>query len=343
MFFIINGIRYFYGYRIISNLRYNLNKDHLMTIIAVLKQSKQTMVVPMIAHYIVYITSEFDVTTLMPRVKRVLEGVPVAYAYSVELAQKLHIHLMLCLDADGHDDIDELFIDRVIPAISNLKHVMNCGCEIIIRHNTNSYYHDLRDSAEFEDAIERYSYFAKTNQKKYVTQTFKRAFNTTQITDKKYFDLKDKDMIRTIPRNRTQEFEINDFTPLSKLQTDIMNNKIKGEHFTKYFNINDQLTHLSKAVYSFSYHHYCSGSEQAIYITVDELCRFKQYYDAEWEKDLESQLYKIIYQVVADIQSKFGEDNRLLIYTLMPNLPELADYLSLAMNEVREERSISPL
>lgn len=333
---IINGIRYFYGYRINSNLHYKFNKDHLKTIIAVLKQSKQTMAVPMVAHYTIYITSEFDVTTLMPRIKRVLEGLPVAYAYSVELSKKLHIHLMLALDTDGYDDIDELFIDRVIPAISNLKHVMNCGCEIIIRYNTDSYYHDLRDSAEFDDAIERYSYFAKTNQKKYVTKTFKRAFNTSQITDKKYFKLGKDNMATPIHNNDNQELEVNDYRSLSDLQMKVMNKEIKSNNFKVCINITDKETHSAKWIYVVSCDYYAYKSEHALYVTLDELWNAKQIYDSSWYEELSARLHDSVDKAVERVKSNLSDDQVLSVYILVPKLQELEEVLSVAVSPYRQ-------
>jgi hypothetical protein len=81
------------------------------------------MVKPITAHICMYIMNDFDVTTLIPRIKRVLKDVPLAFAYSVERSQRLHIHLLLTLDTKDYDNPDLLFVDKVVPAIENLKNV----------------------------------------------------------------------------------------------------------------------------------------------------------------------------------------------------------------------------
>jgi hypothetical protein len=91
---------------------------------------------------------------------------------------------MLILDTTSPD---LLFVDKVVPALKKLKNTT--GCEINKRINKDSYFHDLCLSHEFRDAVERYSYYAKTNQKSYVPASIKKTFNTSQITHKKYYDL----------------------------------------------------------------------------------------------------------------------------------------------------------
>jgi len=330
-----NGIRYYCGRKINSNLDYKLNNKNLRTIVAVLNQSRQTMVQPVAANYCAYITSDFDIKKLMERVKRVLP-VDTAYALSMEKQFKLHIHLMLVLDIAGINDPDSLFVDKVIPTISNLKHVMNDGCVINLRRNQDSYYHDLLDSAEFEDAIERYSYLAKTNYKKYVPQKYQRAFSSSQIKDTKYYDLGDNNMITPIRNNDNQELEVNDYSSFTDLQMKVMSKEIKPNNFKMRFYINDNATQTIKWIYMVSCDYYSFKNEHALYITLDELLSSKQPYDSDWYTELSIQLKYLINRAVVRVKGNLSDDQELSVYALVPKLQELEEVLSIAVTPYRQ-------
>ncbi len=275
---IINSDRFYRGYRINSNLKYNINFGHLDKIVDVLEHAQTTMVKPVAAHYSIFINSEFDLTTLMPRVKRVLKGVPSLFAYTVEKSKCLHIHLMLILDTNGYTDIDALFFDIVQPSISKLKNVNRDGCVVNLRKNADSYYHDLTNFEQFSDAVERYSYFSKTSQKAYVP--FKKTFNTSHLKPSKYYSFGESQTIAVKKINKTEKFKLSNF------DTDIKNQKTRGDDIKLCFSFIDKLTQQPIGIYGLSYASVISESDHDFFISLDELYISKEHVDADWDEVL---------------------------------------------------------
>ena len=70
-----------------------------------------------------YITKDFDVKNIVPKIKRAVKDTPLLFAYSVEKSYHLHVHIMLILDTK---DPDSLFVDQVVPALAALKNTTGC-------------------------------------------------------------------------------------------------------------------------------------------------------------------------------------------------------------------------
>ena len=66
--------------------------------------------------------------------------------------------------------------------------VLSSGCGIKKRKGVDSYFHYLKDEADFIDSIKRYKYLAKTDNKQFSKDCyFRRKFNNSQITNDLYF------------------------------------------------------------------------------------------------------------------------------------------------------------
>lgn len=85
------------------------------------------------------------------------------------------------------------FFTKVKPAIEKLEHVKWCNlADRWISYDTRAdtpHHHNLKQSFEFRDAVERYSYLAKTNDKTGIPKHFKRTFETSRIIKNKYYSI----------------------------------------------------------------------------------------------------------------------------------------------------------
>jgi hypothetical protein len=57
---------------------------------------------PVVGHYCLYITKDFDVKKIAPRIKRVLKTLPMGYVSTIERSKFLHVHFMLVVDCKDH-------------------------------------------------------------------------------------------------------------------------------------------------------------------------------------------------------------------------------------------------
>ncbi len=336
---IINSDRFYRDYKINSNLKYDINFRHLDKVIDVLEHAKTTMVKPVAAHYGIYINSEFDLTTLMARVKRVLKDVPMLFAYSVEKSKSLHIHLMLILDTKGYSNLDALFFDIVQPAISNLKNVNRDGCVINLRKNADSYYHDLTNVEQFNDAVERYSYFSKTSQKAYVP--FKKAFNTSQLKPSKYYDFCESLNIAVKKTHRTEKLKLDHIGVPMSFQVGVKKQKEKGNDIKLCFSFINKQTQQPIGIYGLSYASIISESDHDFLITLDELYINKEHVDADWDEVLYFHLSYEVNKVLTKIKNNLRDEQKLEIHAVVPESPELEELLSLAVHEVCADLSLT--
>lgn len=140
--------------------------------------------------------------------KRALIGIPIQYAYTIEIGEQstLHLHLMLIIECTAaHINPMTVFFHKVRSAILSLKNVNWCNIPKRQLKPYNSH-HCLKKPIEFMDAITRYSYLAKINNKQGVKGKFKKAFATSQINHYRYYSLLGNHImlkIKPIQKNNT--------------------------------------------------------------------------------------------------------------------------------------------
>lgn len=302
---LINNKQYYYDYLINNNPKYTLNQKHIDKIITVLNQARHDMVKPMVAHICIYVVSEIDPTIITPRIKRVLPNNPMSFAYSIEKAYKLHIHLMLVIDCKDVDNPDQLFVDTVMPAISKLPNVQDCV--INERTKNRSYYHALKNTVDFYDAVSRYSYFAKTNHKQYVPATIKKKFNTSHINNKKYFSLNGNSMLKL--EEIKQKNKVN-FIKDNTLTSHYKNFKLSTNAPTEsqlrfYFNH----LQINKAIgfYGLSFEY---ENDDTLHLSFDALCIARDYIGSDWV----DVLYPHLLHQLKYIVSQYRSEHPLAIY-----------------------------
>lgn len=116
-----------------------------------------------------------------------------AYCYSIENGVKgLHIHFMLVLETCSQAlNPATAFYHKVKPAIETLRGVK--WCNLAGRKTAQEeclqapYHHNLNKYYEFKDALYRYSYLAKTNDKQGIPSQLRKTFATSIISHHKYY------------------------------------------------------------------------------------------------------------------------------------------------------------
>jgi len=193
-------------------------------------------------HLCIFIRSNFDVKDIVPKIKRAIGSTPIEYVYSVERSYYLHIHIMLVLDTTKPDP---LFL-KVQQALKALK---SChGCEFNLRKNKDSYYHLLNDPAELDDAVTRYSYLAKINQKKHLPLHIKKTFNTSRIIKDQILN-KDESMIKISRIPASQTFTCDNEGVADSFNIEIKNQRLKGDDIRLCFAVHDTVTDQSIGCY----------------------------------------------------------------------------------------------
>jgi hypothetical protein len=287
MITIENNQRFYDGFKIVSSLeyekttfRYEINKLYLEKIVAVLNQARFEMLQPKVAHFAIYINPDFDMTTLIPKLKRALKGEQLLFCYSVEMKNKLHIHLMLCVDSKIHNP-DKVFYHTVLPSIRSLKNVEGCTLNPRWKYKTNKtakYYHSLKVDYEFRDAIERFSYFAKTNDKLNIPSTIKKTFATSQIKNNKYYAILGANnmlKIKQIKINESLKFSDdntinNKYSNFRKLINDSDESKLM-------FHIVDTATNENIGFYGYTYCIESFDESYIVSIEIDDLYVYSDY------------------------------------------------------------------
>ena len=242
---------------------------------------------------------------------------------------------MLILDTK---DPDSLFVDQVVPALAALKNTT--GCVINLRKNKDSYYHDLSLAHEFRDAIERYSYYAKTNQKAYVPKTIKKAFNTSQIKHIKYYDLSDENMINIRKIDKNEELTFDNAEVTQVLDADIKTQKTRGNDVKLCFSLDDKRTRESIGFYSLSYAYDYGHDWFNIYFSIDQLHISASAEKYEWFDAVYVHLSEKITKALASIQERITTGQILTIEAVALDSPELEEVLNLAVFNACDELSI---
>lgn len=290
--------RYFYGYLINSNPQYSFDHNYLERIIAVLNQSKAEIVKPLVSHLCIYVTGQVDPSGIIARLKRVLsaKGIAFNFSYSIEKAFKLHIHLMLVMEAKDLGDPDNLLINIIKPAIESRPCVMSCVLNK--RQNKNSYFHDLSKTAEFYDAVQRYSYHAKTNNKDFVPAHFKKTFSSSHINNPKYYSMDGTTMFKTnlIKQKNNVQF-IQDEALISRYnQLKLFRNSDTERKLC--FSIDNLQNNKAIGFYGLSF----DFDANQLHLSLDDLCIADDYKEADWLDVVFADLFMQVQHIISQYQ-----------------------------------------
>jgi hypothetical protein len=292
MITVSNHTRHFDGYKINSTLKRNkktfehdLNPLHLEKTIAVLNQAKHSMLQPMVGHLTIFINDSFQCTTLIPRLKRVLKDDSLLFAYSIEKANKLHIHLMLVLDCRNQNPATVFYL-KVLPVILALKNVEGCDLNGRWKHKQNGtakYYHDLKLDHEFRDAVERYSYMAKTNDKKGIPATIKKTFATSQIKHNKYYAiLGTSNMLKIKPIQKNEKLQFSNDLKLNQKYLNFRKCRVTPESHKRMFHFVDTANN-NKSIGFYGYSYDCESFDDlyVLSVEIDDLYLDSAYIDSD--------------------------------------------------------------
>lgn len=298
--------RYYFHYLINSNTQYSFNQKYLERIIAVLNQSKAEMVKPLVSHLCIYVTGQVDPSGIIARLKRVLstKGIAFNFAYSIEKAFKLHIHLMLVMECKDLGDADNLLINIIKPAIQSRPCVMDCVLNK--RQNKDSYFHDLSKTAEFYDAVQRYSYYAKTNDKDYVPAHFKKTFSSSHINNPKYYSMDGNTMFKTnlIKQKNNVQF-IQDEALITRYnQLKLFRNSDTESKLC--FSIDNLQNNKAIGFYGLSF----EIEENQLHLSLDDLCIAHDYQKADWLDAVFADLFIQVQHII----NKYQDDEPLQVY-----------------------------
>lgn len=350
-----NNQRYYNGFKVVSSLKrnkkkfkYGLNNLHLEKIIAVLNQAKHTMLQPQVAHIAIFINDSFDCKTLTQRLRRVFGSENMLFTYSVEMKNKLHIHLMLVLDCKNLNPAT-VFYHSVLPVIKALKNVE--GCVLNPRWHwkdkkTAKYTHDLKKDYEFRDAIERYSYFAKENDKNKVVTIYKK-FATSQIKNNKYYSILGTEnmiKIKQIHKNEKLQFSSND-AALNKKYINFRKT-VNDENETKsmYHFVDTSENNKAIGYYGYSYGADIDNEHYILIISIDDL-----YIEPMYLKiDSPSSCFDVLYlhlrdemnKVLGQVKNELKDHQKLMINSMAYENLALEELLGLVVSSAAEEHSL---
>lgn len=351
MLTIENNQRYYDGFKVVSSLKpntttfkYDLNKLHLEKIVALLNQAKHEMLQPYAAHFTIFINDDFDCKTLAPRLKRLFGSENMLFAYSIERKNKLHIHLMLILDCKIFNPLT-VFYHPALPAILALNNVE--GCDLNPRWDwkdkkTARYTHDLKKDYEFRDAVERYSYFAKDNDKNKVVAIYKK-FATSQIKNNKYYSILGTEnmiKIKQIQKNEKLTFGI-DAAINRKYENLRLTKNDETEIKSIYHLIDTSENNKTIGFYGSSYSSDIDSQHYILNISIDDL-----YVEPRYSKiDESSGCFDSIYlhlrdqisRILGYVKDEIKDQQKLMINAMAYENPIMDDVLSLVISSTVEE------
>ena len=169
------------------NTNYNLDSRRFESIIQVLESSRDNLNKPKVAHFVLQIESaDFDKSSINKALTKSLSRkLNTGFGYFLAMEKSkysgFHIHLMLTFSTGTKYDItilnearDCLYaLDGVSTAIAlPRKTERSVSIDTADYYTafkeikkTNNYFHDLKDTADFKDAVYRYSYLSKEETK----------------------------------------------------------------------------------------------------------------------------------------------------------------------------------
>lgn len=331
-----------------KSFKYELNLSNLEGLIAVLNQARFEMRQPKAAHFTIFIDDDFDITTLMPRIKRVINNEKCSYFYTIEKANKLHVHLAVVLETEKFNP-ETVFYHKILPAIKKLKHVN--GCDLNERwhykkNETPKYYHSLKIPYEFRDAVERYSYFSKINDKEKVPDRFIKKFAKSKIHNNKYYSIAGANnmlKIKQIKSNQSLHFSDDNTINLRYLKIRKMP-ECKQEQ-REIFNINDMLTNKDVGFYGFTYAFESLHDLYVVSIEMDDLYISAKYADSDKDMNYFDVVYLHLRDQMNGILLKAKDEicvhQQLLVYTNAHFNPAVDELLSMVVASCAEELGIA--
>lgn len=296
------------------------------------------------------INDKFDCKTLIPKIKRAINGIAVNFVYSIEKGKTkaessgLHIHLMLVVDCSSNDiNPVTVFYHKIRPSILKLKNVTWCNIpdrkyESRLK-NYNAKYHNLKIQEEYIDAKIRYSYLAKKNSKDGVDNFNKKNFAKSQLNPSKYYSfIQGNNMLNSCTLKIK---EISKFHKLNIFSEKIINDEyIKFRRFkhtetqdTKFFHFEDLNTNRIVGYYACSYdvsYDYETNSIQDFMFTLDNLYIEELFKDqANWFDFFTLHLFDLIKSIIIEI----GLEKSSIINTYSENTV-LQDIIDMVMDAV---------
>lgn len=169
------------------NTNYNLDSRRFESILTVLESSRDNLNKPQVAHIVLQVESaDFDKSSInLALTKTLSRKLKTGYGYYIAMEKSrysgFHIHIMLTFSTGSkyaftilNEARDCLYaLDGVITAIAlprkqeRIVSIDTADYYTAFKeiNKSNNYFHDLKDTAEFKDAVYRYSYLSKDETK----------------------------------------------------------------------------------------------------------------------------------------------------------------------------------
>lgn len=169
------------------NTNYNLDSRRFESILTVLESSRDNLNKPQVAHIVLQVESaDFDKSSInLALTKTLSRKLKTGYGYYIAMEKSrysgFHIHIMLTFSTGSkyaftilNEARDCLYaLDGVSTAIAlPRKQERSVSIDTADYYTafkeirkTNNYFHDLKDTADFKDAVYRYSYLSKDETK----------------------------------------------------------------------------------------------------------------------------------------------------------------------------------
>ncbi|MFW2141558.1 hypothetical protein ACG94V_21480 [Acinetobacter sp. ULE_I001] len=169
------------------NTNYNLDSRRFESILTVLESSRDNLNKPKVAHIVLQVESaDFDKSSINKAlIKSLSRKLKTGFGYYIAMEKSkysgFHIHLMLTFSQGSkysftvlNEARDCLYALDGVSTATALPRKQERSVSIDTADyytafkdikKTNNYFHDLNDSADFKDAVYRYSYFAKDETK----------------------------------------------------------------------------------------------------------------------------------------------------------------------------------
>lgn len=321
----IRKSRFYYSLLINSNRQYNFNVKNLEHIIAVLNKSRYEMKKPLATHLYIPINSNFDIKKLIPKIKRQLKDININYVYSIEKAETYHIHLMLVMDYSNMKEAEKILNTILVPAIKKMDDVRDC--KINQRQcDKKTIFHNLKKVHEFYDAVDRYSYLAKTKSKDYVHNAFEKSFGKTANIDKKYYSLEGNTMLKIQEIKQANNVKFVNDACIEAEYNSLKEFKNTDTETKLMFTIEDLQVNKAAGFYGLSY----DFSDDVLQLSFDSFYIAQDYANAGWDDVLYPQLVHQIQVILASLKPVNGE----VLVCLSAQLIEEAEELLIAAVEL---------
>lgn len=169
------------------NTNYNLDSRRFESILTVLESSRDNLNKPQVAHIVLQVESaDFDKSSInLALTKTLSRKLKTGYGYYIAMEKSrysgFHIHIMLTFSTGSkyaftilNEARDCLYaLDGVSTAIAlprkqeRMVSIDTADYYTAFKeiNKSNNYFHDLKDTADFKDAVYRYSYLSKDETK----------------------------------------------------------------------------------------------------------------------------------------------------------------------------------